>query len=216
MDSKTIIVLTIVSVAVLVFAWLSPGLRRRWDKHDLNRYKDATSRKEISRSTKRKPSNIVKGGGYYPAGIQPAKKWNVIGRRLFFTGAQITFSKNGFRFTMPGYAITRKYSDITAASITPTGYLHLRLSGFEDIYIRSFYTAAIMKILARKGIRQIPRWKLAYAILSPHILFIVPTSMLLMYLHFRNNDWVLGVLWGLMPYINVSMTMFNQLEDAQS
>lgn len=120
MDSKTTIILAIVSLAVLAFAWLSPRLRRRWDVADddyIKRHPEAKPIDDDTPLSRHKRISISARPAYVDS------KGAVRFQKFPRLNSSFTMVGSGFKVKIGKRIIHAGYQSIVSVSVRPSGAL---------------------------------------------------------------------------------------------
>lgn len=157
MDSKTIIILTIVSLAVLAFAWLSPRLRRRWDAADDNYVRRHPEAKPIDDDTvlsRHKRISISARAAYLDS------KGAVRFQKFPRLNSSFTMVGSGFKVKIGQRIIHASYRSINNVSVSRSGALRFNMDQPSKSFILN--SGANWRLIYSLRKRGVPAQERAY------------------------------------------------------
>ena len=150
MDSKTVIILTIVSLAVLAFAWLSPRLRRRWDAADddyVRRHPEAKPIDDDTALSRHKRISISAKAAYVTDdGMVKFQRFSRLNSSLTMVGS-------GFKVKIGKKVMYGNYKNIVNVSVSRSGALRFDMDQPSKSFIlNSGANWRLIYLLRKRGV----------------------------------------------------------------
>lgn len=150
MDLKTAIILALISVAVLAFAWLSPRLRRRWDAADddyVRRHPEAKPIDDATVLSRHKRISISARAAYLDS------KGAVRFQKFPRLNSSFTMVGSGFKVKIGQRIIHASYRSINNVSVSRSGALRFDMDQPSKSFIlNSGANWRLIYLLRKRGV----------------------------------------------------------------